>query len=82
MSCRPMIIVINGNLQEEKAVVDYLRSNYLPSRLMVLVYLMGPLHPQSKNFPVNFLRNLAIRNVETTHYIIMDMDMWPTRKDA
>lgn len=75
---RPMIIVVNGKRDEQKDIIKYLRSHYLPNRLTVLLYLVSRNHPQSKVFPVNYLRNLAIRNVQTTHYMIMDMDLWPS----
>lgn len=29
-------------------------------------------------YPINFLRNIAIMNVVTTHYINLDMDLWPS----
>lgn len=29
-------------------------------------------------YPINYLRDLAIMNVKTTHYLNMDMDMWPS----
>ena len=75
----PMIIVVNGHSDEERAISEYIRNTYLPSRLTIIMYLMGHKNPMTKQFPVNLLRNLAIRNVETTHYLIMDMDLWPTR---
>ena len=74
-----MLIVVNGKVEEEKAIIDYLREHYIPKRL---IYLVSPRNPQYKTFPVNMLRNLAIRNVRTSHYMIMDMDMWPTRSDV
>lgn len=74
-----MVIVVNGRSDEERAISEYIRNTYLPSRLTVIMYLMGYKNPMAKQFPVNLLRNLAIRNVETTHYLIMDMDLWPTR---
>ena len=73
-----MIIIVNGKLDEEKHVINYIRRHYLPPRLTLCLYFLSYRHPQSKLFPVNYLRNLAIRNVETTHYQIMDMDLWPT----
>ena len=73
-----MIIVINGRTSEEAAIADFIRNTFLPPRLILLLYLMGPQNPQKSNFPVNFLRNFAIRNVETSHFMIMDMDLWPT----
>lgn len=77
-----MLIVVNGKVEEEKAIIDYLREHYIPKRLTLLIYLVSPRNPQYKMFPVNMLRNLAIRNVRTSHYMIMDMDMWPTRSDV
>ena len=73
-----MIIVINGRTSDEATIADYIRNTFLPPRLTILLYLMGPQNPQRANFPVNFLRNFAIRNVETSHFMIMDMDLWPT----
>ena len=77
-----MLIVVNGKVEEEKAIIDYLREHYIPKRLTLLIYLVSHRNPQYKTFPVNMLRNLAIRNVRTSHYMIMDMDMWPTRSDV
>ena len=73
-----MVIIVNGKMKEENEITRYLRQTYLPSRLILCVYLVGKGHPHVKVFPVNYLRNLAIRNIQTTHYIIMDMDVWPT----
>lgn len=73
-----MIIIVNGKGDEERDIISYLRTHYLPDRLTICLYLLSRQHPKSKVFPVNFLRNLAIRNVETTHYMIMDMDIWTT----
>ena len=34
---------------------------------------------QSKRiYPINVLRDLAILNCQTTHYINLDMDLWPS----
>jgi len=30
-------------------------------------------------YPINKLRNLAIRAVRTTHYIVLDVDLWPSK---
>ena len=29
-------------------------------------------------YPINLLRNIAIKNVKTTHFFMADMDMWPS----
>ena len=28
-------------------------------------------------YPINRLRNSAIQNIDTTHFLVLDMDMWP-----
>jgi hypothetical protein len=28
-------------------------------------------------YPINRLRNIAIQNIRTTHFLVVDMDMWP-----
>lgn len=34
------------------------------------------------DFPINKLRNLCIRNIRTSHFLTLDLDMWPTRRFA
>ena len=31
-----------------------------------------------KGYPYNALRNIAIQRVATSHFWVMDMDMWPS----
>ena len=52
-----MIIVINGRTSDEATIADYIRNTFLPPRLTILLYLMGPQNPQRANFPVNFLHS-------------------------
>lgn len=33
----------------------------------------------STNYPINILRNLGIANVATSHFMVLDMDMWLSR---
>lgn len=33
-------------------------------------------------YPINRLRNLAIQSTLTTHFLVLDMDMWPSRAGA
>lgn len=72
----PLVLVINGRADREGEMITYINSHYLPSRLTVILYLI-PIG-EKVAFPVNMLRNLAIRNIETTHYQILDMDLMPT----
>ena len=36
--------------------------------------------PLPEAYPINKLRNLAISLVETTHYFLCDIDMWPSKE--
>ena len=31
-------------------------------------------------YPLNRLRNIAIQNSLTSHFVVFDMDMWPASK--
>lgn len=70
----PMVVVIYCHLSEEQTVLDFICHRHLPSRLTLLVYVVSD---DSTIFPINRLRNIGIQSVYTTHYIVMDMDMWP-----
>lgn len=59
----------------EKEVMTYMNSHLLPPRLSLLLYLVLPGHPFFSEFPVNYLRNLAIRNIRTTHFLVLDVDL-------
>lgn len=74
----PLVIVLNGAMKMEDAFLKFIASHYLPLRVTLLLYLIGPNSPEKGQFPVNKLRNLGIRNIVTTHFQILDMDLWPT----
>ena len=46
-----------------------------PRRLKIVLYK----YSESEPFPVNKLRNLAINNIETTHFFYNDIDFLPSR---
>ena len=48
-----------------------------PQRLKIVPYKYNAKEP----FPVNKLRNLAINNIETTHFFYNDIDFLPSRID-
>ena len=43
--------------------------------MTLILYVVEQGHPHYKTFPVNFLRNTAIRACKTTHFQILDMDL-------
>ena len=59
------------NREEADIVYNYIKTHDLPSRLTLLLYI----HNGSNNFPINKLRNLAIYNIETSHFLILDSDL-------
>ena len=72
----PLVLVLNGPAIREGEMITYINTHYLPTRLTILMYLMSTRY--KGGFPVNMLRNMGIRNIETTHYQILDMDLLPT----
>lgn len=71
------MIVLYASMDRQEELLQYIASHYLPSRLTLLLYLV----PTSAMnvFPVNVLRNTAIRNVHTSHFMVLDMDLFPSR---
>ena len=54
----------------------------LPPRVRIIFYTQLASRDIPGVFPVNKLRNIAIVNVVTTHFLVLDMDMWPSRAGA
>ena len=69
-------IVMYCKLREVKsAIQEYLY--FSPSnRITILFYSFYPDNMYANDFPVNLLRNVGIRQVETSHFVMLDMDMW------
>lgn len=72
---RHIIIIVMDTANKEKVYLEYIRNHYLPPRLTLLLYLVQKNHKYYNHFPVNYLRSLGISNVNTSHYIVMDMDL-------
>ena len=54
--------------------------NALGGRAFELHVTLLPLVADEPNasYPINMLRNLAIRSVRTSHFIVFDVDLWPS----
>lgn len=50
-----------------------IKSLDVPKRLNIIAYFSDSAEP----YPINKLRNIAIDQVQTTHFWLADMDMWP-----
>ena len=70
-----LVIVFQCPVMSEQTVIDFVNTHYLPKRLTLLLYIVDPLHPHFNHFQVNLLRNLAIRNIVTSHFLVLDMDL-------
>ena len=45
-------------------------------RIQHVTYVALPGSFFHSNYPINILRNLGIRQVRTSHFLLLDMDMW------
>lgn len=48
-------------------------------QLTIILYHVPSDHPNYYDFPVNMLRNICIRTIQTSHFMFLDVDMWPSR---
>ena len=76
--------------QELPVVQQSIQALNPPSRVRLLLYIHTSTNDcinkmvetemkcvQQVVYPINRLRNLAINNILTTHFLLFDMDMWP-----
>ena len=68
------VIVISTSKSKLRETLKRLGSIHLPERVTTLVYTV-----QSSVFPINLLRNLGIRNIQTSHFMVLDMDLMLSR---
>ena len=74
-----LIATIKVNADTVANATQTLADLRLPPKFTVILYIVEPQDLYFHDFPVNLLRNIGIRNVRTTHFLMLDMDMWPTR---
>ena len=58
---------------DEKELMQYLGENRLGNKIIFTLYKTQNI----TEYPYNKLRNLSIKKVKTSHYWVMDMDIWP-----
>ncbi|KAM7454219.1 hypothetical protein BLSTO_05027 [Blastocystis sp. subtype 1] len=86
------ITIIQKN--ESAEVERFIRQSHFPNRLRLALYTIGVsnnpdcvyhlVESQMKCipqivYPLNRLRNIAIENIVTSHFVVFDMDMWPAK---
>ena len=88
----PMSITIMVNAADKDEVESFIQSSNFPDRLRLALYITGFPNKTdcvfrnttkglrcvpSTIYPLNRLRNIAIQNSLTSHFVVFDMDMWP-----
>lgn len=70
-----IIVIFVPSIKQEAVVNEFLFSYSFGEN--VQVYLFQPREDcfNAKHLPINLMRNLAIRHVQTTHYVVFDMDV-------
>ena len=79
VSCSNYNIAVLTHKREIPETVRLIRKLQLPDRVRIILYIPRRSRDPKGVYPVNKLRNIAIVNTVTTHFLVMDMDMWPTR---
>ena len=71
------------HLKEEEVPLfsSYLQTHpeLCSKRVTLIVYTSSIGSFYHENYPINTLRNLGIHHTRTTHYVYLDIDMWPSR---
>ena len=49
------------------------------NRITLLAYISAIDSFYNENYPINTLRNFGIHHTRSTHYVYLDIDMWPSR---
>lgn len=70
-------IVLFGTDTEEAKFLSYLSARTYEPRVSIVLYLVRNGTKEASVFPINKLRNIGIRNMRTTHYVVFDFDIWP-----
>ena len=76
LSFSPYCIVMYTPLQRLNATISSYLEMKVPDHMTVLFYGFPKSNMYAKDFPVNLLRNIGIRTVTTSHFLMLDMDMW------
>ena len=65
--------------EDVSEAISLIKQFSLPDRFRIILYVDKPKRDSPLVFPINKLRNIAMVNIVTSHFLILDMDMWPVR---
>lgn len=74
MTTSPISAAICVKKEEKELFQTITESSFFPSRVRVAMFV-----PERTNFPINKLRNLAYTNSDSTHVLVIDIDVIPSR---
>ena len=69
-----IVVSLQVTKRKVKEVSQQIQSLLLPSRVTIILKVTSN---NCNHFYINLLRNIAIKSIRTTHFIVLDMDMWP-----
>ena len=69
-----MVLAVQVKTSHLKTIQDKILSLDIPDRITIVI---RPVRDRCTKFYVNLLRNIAIRSIRTSHFLILDMDLWP-----
>ena len=69
------MIALQSKQKLVSSVSTQIKELRLPSRVMIIIM---PVKDSSSSFYINLLRNIAILTIRTSHFLVLDMDMWPS----
>ena len=79
-SLRPLLFVVHMKEEEESTFVEFLHrpqnAILCSPRITLLAYISQNNSFFHSNYPINILRNIGIRHTRTSHFLILDTDMW------
>ena len=71
---RPAIAVVYAQVNEW----DYFKGELAVASLSPQHQVIPVLGPMTEVYPVNVLRNIGIAAVKTSHFLVADVDTWPS----
>ena len=76
----PIVFVIHLKEEEVTPFQSFLKqansSILCLDRIQIITYVVSKGAFLYDNYPINILRNLGIRHVKTSHFAVLDIDMW------
>ena len=75
-----MCLAVWAHEEEVDKIEPFAASLTADGLVTMILYQVRRDHPNYYDFPVNLLRNICIRHITTSHFMVLDIDMWPTAR--